>query len=515
MEDYQIYLELDRSRQQNFLYPLIFREYIYGLAYGHDLNRNRSILVENVDYDKKSSLLIVKRLITRMYQQNHLILFANDSHKKNTFWGYNKNLYSQKISEGFAVVAEIPFSRQLQFRSSLEESEIIKSFNNLRSIHSIFSFFEDKFTYFHFVSDVQIPYPIHLEILVQSLRYWVKDPPFFHLLRLFIYEYCNWNSLITKKKLISTFSKSNPRILLFLYNFYVCEHESIFLFLHKRSSYLRLNSFIVIFERIYFYAKIEHLVEVFSKNFSSTLSFFKDPLIHYVRYQGKAILASKNAPLLMNKWKHYLIYFWQCHFDVWSQSGTIHINLLLSDNSFHFLWGGYLSNVRLNFSVVRNQMLENSFLIEILMKKLDTKVPIIPLIRSLAKAKFCNILGHPISKPVWADSSDFYIINRFLRICRNLSHYYNGSSKKKSLYRIKYILRLSCIKTLARKHKSTVRTFLKRLYSEELLEEFFTEEEEILSLIFPRVSSTLQRLYKGRIWYLDIFFSNDLVNVNG
>nr|AAQ91942.1 maturase-like protein [Dermatophyllum arizonicum] len=504
MEEYQVYLELDRSCQQDFLYPLLFQEYIYGLAYGHDLNR--SILVENVGYDNKSSLLIVKRLITRMYQQNHLIISANDSNK-NPFWGYNKNLYSQIISEGFAVVVEIPFS--LQLSSSLEEAEIIKSYKNLRSIHSIFPFFEDKFTYLNYVSDVRIPYPIHLEIFVQTLRYWVKDAPFFHLLRLFLYEYCNWNSLITPKKSISTFSKSNPRFFLFLYNSYVCEYESIFLFLRNKSSHLRLTSFSVLFERIYFYTKIEHLVEVFSKDFLSTLSFFKDPFIHYVRYQGKARMALKNAPLLMNKWKYYLIHLWQCHFDVWSQPGTIHINQL-SEHSFHFL--GYFSNVRLNLSVVRSQMLENSFLIEIVSKKLDTIVPIIPLIRSLAKGKFCNVLGHPISKPVWADSSDFDIIDRFLRICRNLSHYYNGSSKKKSLYRIKYILRLSCIKTLARKHKSTVRAFLKRLGSEELLEEFFTEEEEILSLIFPRASSTFQRLYRGRIWYLDIIFSNDLVN---
>nr|ARS01492.1 maturase K [Ormosia bopiensis] len=509
MEEYQVYLELDRSRQQDFLYPLIFREYTYGLAYGHDLNINlninRSILVENVGYDNKSSLLIVKRLITRMYQQNHLIISTNDSNKNK--FGYKKNLYSQKISEVFAVVVEIPFS--LQLSSSLEEAEIVKSYKNLRSIHSIFPFFEDKFTYLNYVSDVRIPYPIYLEILVQTLRCWVKDAPFFHLLRFFLYEYCNWNTFITPKKSISTFSKSSPRFFLFLYNFYVFEYESILLFLHNKSSHLRLISFSILFERIYFYAKIEHLVEVFAKDFSSTLSSFKDPFIHYVRYRGKSILVSKNVPLLMNKWKYYLIDLWQCYFDVWSQPGTIHINQLF-EHPFHFL--GYFSNVRFNLSVVRSQMLENSFLIEIVMKKLDTIVPIIPIIRFLAKAKFCNVLGHPISKPVRADSSDFDIIDRFLRICRNLSHYYNGSSKKKSLYRIKYILQLSCIKTLARKHKSTVRAFLKRLGSEKLLEEFFTEEEEILSLIFPRASSTLQRLYRGRIWYLDIIFSNDLVN---
>lgn len=501
MKEYQVYLERDRSRQQDFLYPLIFREYIYGLAYSHDFKR--SIFVENVGYDNKYSLLMVKRLITQMYQQNHLMISANDSNK-NPFLGYTKNFYSPLISEGFAIVAEIPFF--LQLSSSLEEAEIVKSYQNLRSIHSIFPFLEDQFTYLNYVSDIRIPYPIHLEILVQILRYWVKDAPFFHLLRLFLYNFCNWNSLITPK---STFSKSNPRLFLFLYNCYVCEYESIFLFLRKKSSHLRFKSFSVFFERIFFYAKREHLVEVFDKDFSSTLTFFKDPLIHYVRYQGKSILASKNAPLLMNKWNHYFIHLWQCFFDIWSEPGTIHINQL-SEHSFHLL--GYFSNVRRNRSVVRSQMLQNTFLIEIVSKKLDIIVPIIPLIRSLAKAKFCNVLGHPISKPVWADSSDLDIIDRFLRISRNLSHYYNGSSKKKSLYRIKYILRLSCIKTLACKHKSSVRAFLKRSGSEELLEEFFTEEEEILSLIFPRASSTLQRLHRNRIWYLDILFSNDLVN---
>ena len=127
---------MDRSRQQDFLYPLIFREYVYGLAYSHDFNR--STFVENVGYDNdnKYSLLIVKRLITRMYQQNHLIISANDS-KKNPFLGYNKNFYSQIISEGFAIVVEIPFF--LQFSSSLEEAEIVKSYKILRSIMFAFA----------------------------------------------------------------------------------------------------------------------------------------------------------------------------------------------------------------------------------------------------------------------------------------------------------------------------------------------------------------------------------------
>lgn len=500
IEEYRRYLELDRSRKTNFLYPLILREYIYRLV--HDHGFNRSILLENVGYDNKSSLLIIKRLITRIYQPNHLIISANNSNQ-NPFLRYNNNLYYQMILEGVTVIVEIPFS--LRLVSSLEKSEIVKS-HNIRSIHSIFPFLEDKFSHLNYVSDVLIPYPIHLEKLVQTLRYWVKDPSSLHLLRLFLHEY--WNRFFIPKNSISTFVKRNPRFFLFLYNSHVYEYESIFFFLRKQSFHLRSTFFRILLERIYFYGKIEHFAEVFANDFQAILWLFKDPFMHYVRYQGKFILASKDTPLLIKKWKNFFVNLCQCHFYVWFQPERIHINPL-AKHSLDFL--GYLSSVRLNLSVVRSQMLENSFLIDNTMKKVDTIVPIMPLIRSLVKMQFCNSVGHPTSKPIWTGSSDSDIINRFVRIYRNLSHYYSGCSKKKSLYRIKYILKLSCVKTLSRKHKSTVRTFLKRLGSE-LLEESFTEEEQILSLIFPRASSILRRLYRGRIWYLDIICINDPSN---
>nr|UDH55477.1 maturase K [Corokia collenettei] len=502
MEEFKSYLEIDGSQQHCFLYPLIFQEYIYALAHDHGLNR--SILLENAGYEKKYSLLIVKHLITRMYQQNHFIHSTNDS-TQNKIFGRNNNFYSQVISEGFSVIMEIPFSlREISF---LERKGVVKS-ANLRSIHSIFSFLEDKFSHLNYVFDILIPYPVHLEILVQALRYWINDASSLHLLRFFLYEYHNWNSLITFKKSSSYLSKRNQRLFFFLYNSHVCEYESIFVFLRNQSSHLRSTSSGALLERIYFYGKIEHLVEVFVKSFQANLWLFKDPFMHYVRYQGKLILASKGTFLLINKWKYYFVNFWQCFFYLWSQPGRIHINQL-SNHSLDFL--GYLSSVRLKPSMVRSQMLENSFLIDNAIKKFDTIVPIMPMIGSLAKAKFCNILGQPISKAVWADLSDSDIIDRFGRIYRNLSHYHSGSSKKKSLYRIKYILRLSCARTLARKHKSTVRAFLKRLGSE-LLEEFFTAEEQVLSLTFPRASSISQRLYRRSIWYLDIICINDLSN---
>nr|YP_009890634.1 maturase K [Aurinia corymbosa]QKK37006.1 maturase K [Aurinia corymbosa] len=504
MEKFKGYLEFDGARQQSFLYPLFFREYIYVLAYDHDLNRlnrNRSIFLENADYDKKYSSLIVKRLICQMYEQNRLIISTKDLNQ-NTFFGKTNLFYYQMISVLFAVIIEIPFSLRLE--SSLEGKQLKKSYN-LQSIHSIFPFLEDKFSHFNYVLDVLIPYPIHLEILVQTLRYRVKDASSLHFFRFCLYEYCSCKNFDIKKKSIL-----NLRFFLFLYNSHVCEYESIFLFLRKRHSHLRSPSYEILFERMLFYGKIHLLLKVFVKNCRGTLGLLKDPFIHYVRYHGKCILATKDTPLLMNKWKYYFVNLCQCYFSIWFQSQKVNINQLSKDN-LEFM--GYMSSLRLNPLVVRSQMLENSFLIDNVRIKLDSKIPISYIIGALAKDKFCNVLGHPISKATWTDSSDSDILNRFVRICRNISHYYSGSSKKKNLYRIKYILRLCCIKTLARKHKSTVRAFIKRL-SSGLLAEFLTGEDQVISLIFPRsyYAFKSKRLYRVRIWYLDILYLNDFVN---
>nr|WRY71476.1 maturase K [Luisia amesiana] len=499
-------LKKERFWQQNFLYPLLLQEYIYSLAHYHNFN---SLIfyepVEILGYDNKSSLVLVKRLITRMYQQKYLISSVNDSNQngfslhKNSF---SYHFYSQMVSEGFGIILEISFSSRLV--SSLEEKIIPKS-QNLRSIHSIFPFLEDKLSHLNYVSDLLIPYPIHLEILVQILQCWIKDVPSLHLLRLIFHEYHNLNSFITSKKSIYVFSEIKKRFFWFLHNFYVYECEYIFLFLHKQSSYLRSISSGVFLERTHFYGKREYLRVVSCNSFQ----FLKDIFIHYVRYQGKAILASKGTLILMNKWKFHFVNFWQSYFHFWFQPYRIHIKQL-PNYSFSFL--GYFSSVLKNPLVVRNQMLENSFLINTLTKKFDTIAPVIFLIGSLSKAQFCTVLGHPISKPIWTNLSDSDILDRFCRICRNLCRYHSGSSNKQVLYRIKYILRLSCARTLARKHKCTVRTFMRRLGSG-FLEEFFLEEEQSLSLIFlQKIPFLLHGLHRERIWYLDIIRMNDLVD---
>nr|QQL92231.1 maturase K [Eustoma grandiflorum] len=508
MEEMRRYLQFDRSEQQDFLYPLIFQEYIYALV--HDHSFNRWILLENPGYDNKSSFLIVKRLINQMYRQNPFLISANDFNQNHLFCR-NKNLYYQMIFEGFSFIVEIPFSIRLIPSSDSEAKGILKS-QSLRSIHSIFPFLEESFSHFNSVLDIRIPHPIHLEILVQILRYWVKDAPSLHLLRFFFHEYWNCNNVsATNNSSFAFLTKRNQRLFVFLYNSYVCEYESIFVFLHNKFYHLRSTSFGDFLERIYFYGKrkIEGLSKIFDKDFRTYLWLFEDPVMHYVRYQGKSILFSKGTSPFLNNWKYYLVAFWQSYFYLCFHSERVYIKQL-DNHSLDFM--GYVVSVRFKSSMVRSEMLQNSFLIHNDIKQFETSVPIIPLIGSLSKENFCNRLGHPISKPARTDLADFDIIDRFGRICRNLFHYHSGSSKKKNLYRIQYILRLSCAKTLARKHKSSVRALLKiKRLGSNFLEEFVSEEGSLyLTFLIP--SSSPFWVYRIPIWYLDIFCINSLSN---
>ncbi|KAI4996152.1 hypothetical protein ZWY2020_041293 [Hordeum vulgare] len=78
----------------------------------------------------------------------------------------DNSFYSHILFEEFVIVVEIPFS--LRELSCPKEKEIPK-FQNLRSIHSIFPFLEDTFLHLHYLSHIEIPYPIHFEILVQMV----------------------------------------------------------------------------------------------------------------------------------------------------------------------------------------------------------------------------------------------------------------------------------------------------------------------------------------------------------
>ena len=215
MEKFEGYSEKHKSRQQYFVYPLLFQEYIYAFAHDYGLNDSEPVEIVSCN-NKKFSSLLVKRLIIRMYQQNFWINSVNHPNQDRLLdykIGFYSEFYSQILSEGFAIVVETAFS--LRELPCPKEKEIPK-FQNLRSIHSIFPFLEDKFLHLDYLSHIEIPYPIHFEILVQLLQYRIQDVPSLHLLRFFLNYYSNWNSFITSMKSIFLFKKENKRLFRFL-----------------------------------------------------------------------------------------------------------------------------------------------------------------------------------------------------------------------------------------------------------------------------------------------------------
>ncbi|RZC45469.1 hypothetical protein C5167_038440 [Papaver somniferum] len=188
------FLERDKrnsrmGRVNKWIEPYVWRgdkcveegEYIYALAHDHGLNG--SILyesVKNVGYDNKSSSLLVKRLIAQMYQQKHfnLMISTNVAKQKKDCCAQPKCLLSNDIRGAFSD-----------------------------SRNSFFTTIKDKLSHLTYVSDILIPYLVHLEILVQILRSWIQDVPSLHLLRFFLHEYRNCYSLITQNKAISFFQR--------------------------------------------------------------------------------------------------------------------------------------------------------------------------------------------------------------------------------------------------------------------------------------------------------------------
>nr|AAF69190.1 maturase [Cathaya argyrophylla]ULF03461.1 maturase K [Cathaya argyrophylla]ULF47395.1 maturase K [Cathaya argyrophylla]ULF47465.1 maturase K [Cathaya argyrophylla]ULF47488.1 maturase K [Cathaya argyrophylla] len=497
MDEFHRYGKEDSSWQQCFLYPLFFQEDLYAISHDHYLDGLSSPEPrEHFSSNDQFSFLTIKRLIGQIRQQNHSIfLFVNcDS---NPLVDRNKSSYSESVLEGLTLVLEVPFSIRPKY--SVEGMNEWKSF---RSIHSIFPFLEEKFPHSNYISDTRIPYSIHPEILVRTFRRWILDASSLHLLRSVLYEYRN-NNL---QRSIIVVPRVNTRFFLFLWNHYVYECESILVPLLKRSSHSRSLSHGSFPQRTLFNRKIKNIFLFSRRNSLKSIWSLKDPNIHYVRYGERFIIAIKGTHLLVKKWRYHLSIFLQCYFHLWSEPYRV-CSHQLSKNCSSSL--GYFLKVQIKPLLVRTKMLDELFIADLITDEFDPIVPIVPIIGLLAREKFCDISGRPISKLSWTSLTDDDILDRFDRIWINIFHYYSGSFGRDGLYRIKYILSLSCAKTLACKHKSTIRVVRKEL-GPELFKKSCSKEREFDYPLFS--SKAAARLQRERIWHSDIPQINPLAN---
>nr|BDZ75754.1 maturase K [Fissidens protonematicola] len=484
-------------RQQRFLYPLLFQNDLYAIAYNRFLNKINFKKIENYNLNEQFSFLTLNRLINKLRRKKYMgELKKND--KKIFDINCNTHFYSKTLREGFTVILETFFSVQL-------EKNFIKEFNkwnSYRSTHSVFPFIEDNFSHSNSILNTKIPYFIHPELLTRILRRRIQDTSFLHLLRVIFYKN---KKLITLNTSVVLSQIEMTRLSKFLWHSYICELEFFLINQWKNLNYFKSFFYLTLLDQKHCIKKIQHVINNF---FSMKFLFFfykKKISFYYLKYKNNYIIAIKGSNYLAEIWNFFFRKFWYYYFNYSFNFSRTNIKKL-SKNYFFFL--GYLFNIQRKMILVKTKMLHNLKKSYITKKELCSIIPILFLIQLLTKEKFCNILGHPISKLAWTTLADDEIFNRFNQIWRNFFYYYSGCRNKKNLYQIQYILRFSCAKTLACKHKSTIRYVWKKHGSNFFAKSFFFKKQELISLNFFKLYPPIKK-----IWYLDIVQMNFLAKL--
>src|SRR6476659_6575356 len=89
--------------QQRFLYPLLFQDDIYAIAYNRSLNKMNLKKVENYNLNEQFSFLTLKRLINKT----------------------RRKIYIGKLKKNYNKVFDINCNTHFYFKSLLEGFEII------------------------------------------------------------------------------------------------------------------------------------------------------------------------------------------------------------------------------------------------------------------------------------------------------------------------------------------------------------------------------------------------------
>lgn len=493
--------------QQRFSYLLLIQDDIYAIACNRFSKKSGLKKIDNSNLNNRFSFITKRRLISEIRQQNQsFFLETSERMRKKRFRQGNQsfcyciNYYFRSIREIVILVLQIVLSVQLQ--------PLLREFNecnSFQSIHSIFPFMEDHFSHRHCLADIKIPYSVHPEILIRFFRRRIQDAPFPHSLRLILHEYKNIivldESIPLEIKKLSTL----------LWNYYIHEFESTLVSLWKKTWCFVTLYHKALLDRTQSIQKIEHIKEQSHVTKSSWIIILSGSIVpctkkdslYYVRYGSKFIVALGGTKILIHKWKYYFIIFWQYYFHSWFRPYRICIRKSSKD-CLPFL--GYILGFRPRIIVVQAKVINDLLITSFIMKELCVIIPVFRLIQLLTKEKFCNTSGRPISKSAWTTFQDDDILNQFNHIWKNLFYYYSGCLNRSDLYQIQYILRFSCAKTLACKHKSTIRVVWKK-YGSRLFprSSFYKKQELILSNV---------HFHKRRFWYLDLiqmYFIADLL----
>lgn len=118
------------------------------------------------------------------------------------------------------------------------------------------------------------------------------------------------------------------------------------------------------------------------------------------------------------------------------------------------------------------QKLSNGKYKRVIKRTTTRKITIVPdrerVLRNLVHKGFCKKDYHPKAKVAWIILDEYEIVIKFRQMIIGLFNYYRRCDNLNMFSQLKYILKYSCAKTLARRRKESIRTIFKR-YTEKLI----------------------------------------------
>lgn len=470
-------------RQKIFLYPILLQDDLYGIVYNRFVNESE--YKENTIHDltNEFDFLILRRLIGRLSESKFLYVTSEKSKKNFRF-----------IREILIIILNHIFP----FRAR-NPSRTMNEWNSNQSIHSVFPFIEDRFRNPSYYLDITIPYSFHPETLIRTFRQYILDIPFLHLLRLLLHR--NGNLFFLSE---SDHSKKNL-FYRFLWNFHTHTMEYSLIHLWKQIRHFQFTSFSSFSDGNDFTQKIADISQQADFQIVGNISE-KKFWVQYLRYQNNLVLATNGDSRLIENWKFLFIVLWDKYYHSWLEPYKILIGNL-SNNALSIL--GYTLSTKNTLIKNRIRFINSSIETSLIVKEFCIIIPVIAAIKLLARDNFCDVSGRPICRLSWTTLTDNEIFERFDQIMKNIYYYYYGGCReRKGLYQLQYIFRFSCAKTLACKHKSTVRTVWKKYSSNFVINSVSLKEKELIPL-----NIWIGNQNEKRFWRLSITRMNFLANL--
>nr|YP_009549164.1 maturase K [Llavea cordifolia]AYW16313.1 maturase K [Llavea cordifolia] len=343
-----------------------------------------------------------------------------------------------------------------------------------QSIHSIFLFMEDRFTKSNHVLKTDLPQNLHSETSIRLFRRQIKDVSLPHLLRM-----VSCNKIFCERTLSPCRIRGRRSINVLLRNFYICEIDLLLLISWNQIFNSRVNYFLSI-EHHNIIRKEKHVSTYGFKSGAAVgidSCFTRSLCIHYGRYGNKIVIVFRGTHYFAEKLLSYFLTLFKHHFHHQIRFNQPCLGLLPT-SCISFL--GYTSTVR---PVSKNVRIETTMGLHIGIlseNKFYPRIPISIIIKILAKRNFCDGTGRPVGKLAWAVWTDVEIVNRYVEFWQVFSLYYGASTNRDELRRLRYILQISCNRTLAGKHRSTIR-LLQRKFDLEILSQFIVSGKSEVS----------------------------------